>query len=131
MLFGKLPGLMSISTVMVLVAPNSYAPISQVAVLSPSPSTGRANPRWSVAGGGQSGLPASMAGLPGRRAWVWVEPPLSASGPSSGAIPGRSPAAVRLHVLSLSRLWPADVVLAQFPPEGLLATMVFLSVATP
>ena len=25
-----------------------------------------------------------MAGLPGRRAWVWVGPPLSARGPSRG-----------------------------------------------
>ena len=31
-------------------------------------------------------LPASMAGLPGKRAMVWVGPPLSWSGPSNGSI---------------------------------------------
>ena len=33
-----------------------------------------------------SGLPASIAGLPGSSAWVWVGPPLSESGASSGSI---------------------------------------------
>ena len=32
------------------------------------------------------GSPISIAGLPGSRAWVWVGPPLSANGPSSGLI---------------------------------------------
>ena len=42
---------------------------------------GRATPRWSLAGGGQSGLPASIAGLLERRACVSVEPgELSARG---------------------------------------------------
>ena len=36
------------------VPPTSYAPISQVAIPSPLPSSGRGKPRWSVAGGGQS-----------------------------------------------------------------------------
>ena len=44
----------------------SYAPKSQATVPSPSPSCGRAAPRWSVVG--QMLLsPASIAGLPGKR----------------------------------------------------------------
>ena len=31
-----------------------------------------------------AGSPASIAGLPASRAWVWVGPPLLASGPSWG-----------------------------------------------
>jgi hypothetical protein len=55
---------------------DSYAPISQ---RLPS---GRATPRWSVAGGGQSALAKSIAGLPARMACVLVEPgAFSASGP--------------------------------------------------
>ena len=63
---------------------NSKAPMSHAAVPSPLPSTTRGLPRWSVRRGsplasGQSGPPASMAGLPGTRAWVWVGPPFKAS----------------------------------------------------
>ena len=40
-----------------------------------------------------------------------------------------SPAAERLHVPALSRLCPREVTVpAQFPPEGLLAMMVLISV---
>ena len=47
---------------------------------------GRVTPLWSVLGHSASS-PASMAGLPGgRRAWVSMGPPLSASGPSLGSI---------------------------------------------
>ena len=49
----------------------------------------RANPgpRWSKKGGGAKlGSPASMAGLPGKRACVKVGPPLSCSGPSIGSV---------------------------------------------
>src|SRR6266403_1038500 len=49
----------------------------------------RANPgpRWSKEGGGAKlGSPASMAGLPGKRACVKVGPPLSCSGPSIGSV---------------------------------------------
>ena len=64
----------------------SNAPMSQVAVESPSPSAGRENPRWSVAGQFGSS-PLSMAGLPAINAWVRVGPPFSASGPSIGSAP--------------------------------------------
>ena len=44
-------------------------------------------PRWSKKGGGAKlGSPASMAGLPGKRACVKVGPPLSCSGPSIGSV---------------------------------------------
>ena len=44
-------------------------------------------PRWSKEGGGAKlGSPASMAGLPGKRACVKVGPPLSCSGPSIGSV---------------------------------------------
>jgi hypothetical protein len=55
----------------------------------------RANPgpRWSVNRGPVKGAsvtkelaPASMAGLPGKRARVWVGPPLSWSGPWPGLL---------------------------------------------
>ena len=44
-------------------------------------------PRWSKKGGGTKlGSPASMAGLPGKRACVKVGPPLSCNGPSIGSV---------------------------------------------
>ena len=61
--------------------------MSHLAVPSLLPSDGRAKPRWSV---GKSvpalsrqppGSPASIAGLPATRAWVWVGPPLFFKGP--------------------------------------------------
>src|SRR4051812_7121807 len=50
---------------------------------------GRSTPRWSVLGQPRRFLagPASTPGLAGSRAIVWVGPPLSASGPSSGSRP--------------------------------------------
>ncbi len=84
----------------------SKAPMSQIALVSPSPSCGRVTPRWSVVSQ-LDGLPASMAGLPGSRAWVSVLPPLSASAPSSGSmgeamLPIRSPvAALQLQLSAL------------------------------
>src|SRR5262245_19136473 len=48
--------------------------------------TGRAMPRWSVAGA-PAFEPALRAGLPGSKACVGVGPPLSARGPSSGSRP--------------------------------------------
>ena len=61
----------------VSVVSNSNAPMSQAAPC------GRATPRWSIVTGmpsaslqSKTGI-ASMAGLPGKRAWVWVGPPLS------------------------------------------------------
>src|ERR1700675_2373241 len=59
---------------------NSYAPMSHAAPW------GRAMPRWSVDGGGQPLVTASIAGLPGRRAWVCVGPPLATSGPRRGLL---------------------------------------------
>lgn len=59
---------------------DSYAPISHPACC------GRVVPRWSMAG--QSVpllLPVSIAGLPESRAWVCVDPPLFANGPSCGS----------------------------------------------
>ena len=54
---------------------------------------------------GQAGLPAAMAGLPARRAMVWVGPPLLASLPSPG-----SATPTRLPLLPLVRpLLPAPV----------------------
>src|SRR5437870_471184 len=88
------------------VAPSSYAPISHVAMPSPLPSSGRGKPRWSVAGGGQSFPPASIAGLPGKSAWVGVGPPLSCSGPSCGSMLTRSPGDAKPQALPLSRLCP-------------------------
>ena len=57
--------------------------------LSIRPFTTRLNPgpRWSKKGGGAKfGSPASIAGLPGNKAWVNVGPPLSCKGPSSGSV---------------------------------------------
>src|SRR5262245_58830715 len=51
-----------------------------------TPLTMRGRPRWSVGPGEAALSAASMAGLPGRRAWVGVGPPLSWSGPSLGSM---------------------------------------------
>ena len=73
---------------------------SSKAPMSTFPSTVREKPvpRWSVGSALPSGsmarlgLPAPMAGLPVRRAMVWVGPPLSPSVPRSGsATPTRLP----------------------------------------
>lgn len=65
--------------------PSSNEPMSHVAVPSPSPSTGRCPPRWSVEG--QPVLfPVSTAGLELSRACVLVLPPLSARGSSLGSM---------------------------------------------
>src|SRR5207249_9503488 len=66
---------------------DSYAPISQALPWD------RTTPRWSVAGGGQSGLPPSMAGLPTRSACVRVVPgELRESGPRFAGWPVTLPA---------------------------------------
>src|SRR3990172_11077305 len=62
-------------------------------------------PRWSVAGGGQSGLPASMAGLPVSKACVSVGPPLFWRVPRRGLVLGRSP-----HSGQAARVITIDVV---------------------
>src|SRR6516225_10174426 len=98
------------------------------------PVSGRGRPRWSVvmpeapsAWQEAAGTP-SMSGLgPSWGSWVWVGPPLFASGPSSGAVPGaRSVVALlnpQVAAVSSSRLKPCDVIAprcAQFvpPPTG-------------
>jgi hypothetical protein len=44
----------------------------------------------------------------------------------------RSPVPLKVQVLSLLRLWPFEVTVpAQFPPEGLFATMLFWIAAVP
>lgn len=59
---------------------------------------------------------------------VWVGPPLSWRGPSIGSVLLRSPGPLKLHLLSLLRLYPFEVsVPSQFPPE-LFATMLFCRV---
>ncbi len=52
-------------------------PLDSKAPISTVPLTMRLNPRWSVVtpAGMRALLPASMAGLPGSRAMVWVGPP--------------------------------------------------------
>ena len=68
----------------------SRAPISQATSGAGLPFTGRAYPRWSTVrlipfpSGQPRGLPGSTAGLLADGAWVRVEPPLSARGPSFG-----------------------------------------------
>ena len=67
-----------------------------------------------------------MAGLPGSNPIVSVGPPLLCSGPSSGSKLFKSPVLVKLHVPSLLTLCPCETIgPAQFPPEELLATMLF------
>src|SRR5262245_8795102 len=92
----------------------SNAPISARGLPVPSPSRGRATPRWSVAGAAALS-PLSMAGLPTSRACVLVGQPLLARGPSLGsmgasAVPTRSPlvplANPVLPLPSPTRLWP-------------------------
>src|SRR5438876_306343 len=78
---------------------------------------GRETPRWSVAG---QFAPASRAGLPGRIASVSVVPPLSVSGPKSGAAVWSVERENAQSVVS-ERLWPRDVAgMAQFSTAAAL-----------
>src|SRR5262245_34401496 len=77
--------------------------------------TGRGRPRWSagVVASHSTAVPAGMASTPaeplaGSR--VKVGPPLSARGPSTGVVPGRSPGPVSPHVPSSAMLYPPDAV---------------------
>src|ERR1700693_570073 len=99
-------------------------------VVSPPP--GRGWPRWSVfrrlpeKSRQPAGLPASSAGLPFCSAMGCVAPPLLCSAPSLAFFPLRSPSPLKLHVLSLLKLYPSDVMVpAQFPPFPLFATILF------
>ena len=89
---------------------------------------GREMPRWSVVTPGTA-TPASMAGLPGSRAWVKVGPPLSASGPSSGSVLTRSVGSRATPGVSEKRLWPSETnavpaSLTRLPPAGLAKILV-------
>ena len=78
-------------------AASSKAPMSHTALLSPLPSCGRVMPRWSVAAQ-VALLAASSAGLPNAMAWVWLLPPLLASGANCGLLPSRLPLVVPVSV---------------------------------
>src|SRR3989304_4520939 len=109
----------------------SYAPISQ------AEPCGRGTPRWSAVTGlpekSLQSLAASMATLPGKRAWVAVVPGgLRARGPRLSCMgvtwvkPGQVP--------SVARLAPETTTLAQFkqlPPVGLLATIALFTFRIP
>src|SRR3974390_2959325 len=73
-----------------------------------------------------------MAGLPARRAWVWVAPPLAPSAPNMGSVSSRSPAAENPHPWPLSRLKPvpSETAPEQFVPV-LSATMLPFTVTVP
>src|ERR1700682_1469926 len=93
--------------------------------MSHSGPCGRLTPRWSVDGGGHSSA-ASIAGLPGSRAWVRVGPPLSWSGPMIGSALRMSPPPKQ--VPSLLRLSPCELTgllqfLAPFRPTRVLCTL--------
>src|ERR671911_3050683 len=109
---------------------------------------GRLTPRWSVAGGGHSTAasiaalgPSQSAGVstPEQRAMVSVGPPLSLrpAGSRPAGVLLLELGSVRPQVAPSSRLPPSSVIwlptggVFQFPPLGLLATIVFFSVAPP
>ena len=89
---------------------NSYEPMSQIALPSPSPSMGRTKPRWSVVKGAPRlslqppGLPPSIAGLPDSSACVCVGPPLFASASRSGSLTVTGPSIVQFLLNTM--LWP-------------------------
>src|SRR4051794_38117587 len=72
---------------------------------------------------------ASMAGLPGRRARVWVGPPLSPSGPSLGSPTTLSEPALLKQEASSATFEPSDAIGApQFGPPPLLSTFACMDV---
>ena len=89
-------------------------------------------------------LPASIAGLPGKSAMVWVGPPLLASGPSPGSAtptwlpltplvnPPEPPVPIRLLALA-EVTWPAPNTTMSLAadPAVLSATIVLSRVAVP
>ena len=89
-------------------------------------------------------LPLSMAGLPGKRAMVWVGPPLSASGPSPGLAtptwlplvplvkPPEPPVPIRLYALAEETVPAMSLADAVLPvPMVFSATIVLSRVAVP
>lgn len=85
----------------------SNAPTS----IRPFTTRSKPGPRWSNRGGGvKLGLPALVAGLPGKSACVKVGPPLFCSGPSIGLVKSWSPGPVKKPAASsLLILYPSDV----------------------
>src|SRR5688500_18541044 len=68
----------------------------------------------------------SWAGLAASSACVCVGPPLLASTPRRGSVPGWSVSSLSWQVLAFSTLPPREVkVPAQFPPVGLFETIGF------
>src|SRR5215210_6926086 len=95
---------------------------------------GRATPRWSVGGKGEP--PASIAGLPLKRRWVSVGPPLYSSRPRRGSAL-TSLGRLKPQLRPFSRLWPwersGDEQLSGVasPFARLRATRVFLKLSSP
>src|SRR5437899_6837005 len=116
-----------------------------------APTPGRPNPRWSrlfTGGAAQTvSSPALIAGLNASSAMVCVGPPLLASpaGSSSGFVLQNDVPVVlaqlvplKPQVVASSMLCPPSVKIAvipagtpQFPPEVLLASMLFVTVRVP
>src|SRR5918992_5174547 len=95
---------------------------------------GGSPPRWSTGGHGTASeqTACSCAGLPASSACVWVGPPLAASGPRRGSVPGWSVSSRSWQVLAFSTLPPRDAIRPkQLPPVGLLATIVFARKVNP
>ena len=111
-------------------------PLSKAPISTAAPSMRRAR-RWSlVSPAGTSELsPASMAGLPGSRAMVWVGPPLYASTPRLGATPTMLPSMPLRRPPELAaspiRLWLPETAPSTSPPEASSATMVLARVTLP
>src|SRR5215510_8040566 len=96
--------------------------MSQRATPSLFPSIDLGNPRWSVKiftpklSWQPRGSPASIAGLPGSSACVWVGPPLFCSGPSLGSAKGGNGGPSTVQFTTPSRLLLCEVILPeQFP----------------
>src|SRR6185369_7817114 len=62
-------------------------------------------------------LPLPIAGLPGKRAWVRVGPPLSASGPSSGFWPSKDIVVVSALKALTTGVLPIRLVVALTVPS--------------
>ena len=86
-------------TIAIVKPRDSYAPMSVVPK--------RAMPRWSVVGAPLA-VPALIAGLPGSKAQVWVEPPLLAKAPNTGLVFTRSLPKGDGRLLSEIRLFPCE-----------------------
>src|SRR5262245_30534377 len=93
-------------------------PLKAVGRNSKAPRDGcasRAAPRWSVSGAPLP-VPASMAGLPGNRAIVWVGPPLFCRAPSDGS----------LVTVGVPLIVPVEDITRLAPLRVTVAVLVFL-----